>query len=683
MTTRTWWWIALLVLILVLAITVVIYYLVRRYRWGQKCVFSPPNKSNLIPKYLTSVDLQTDSSNCGIIGTKCRTTLGEVCTAGACVCADQKLTQCADGCVNLKSDVNNCGTCGTTCRVGEICNNGSCVCAAGSVICGNQCVNLSDDRMNCGLCGSICPDGQVCIQGVCQIPLSCGNTQTDIQNCGTCGNRCVPSGQPYTGACCNGTCTNLAQDELNCGICGNICPIGFICVEGTCVDVENNARYCGQQLATCGYGQICCAGQCVNVVDDPNNCGQCGNVCPSELPQCIRGVCAKEDPFNCGVSSINCVALYGASGVCLNGVCLDKQNSSEACGVNLSVCANDGVTKCCRGTCTAINTIDNCGTCGNNCASIYNDPSADPACVWESSTGNYVCVDRNTNRQHCGTDNINCGNSDCVGGVCLSSASLVTSCGPEQTNCTAIGAARCCAGKCYRENDPYNCGGCNITCFPGSSCIQVGSTYQCINLSTNNSNCGVPGRVCSATETCINGQCTSFSTSNCGTLAYNCNSLAGSVSRPGCCPAPSSSTVYSCVDLDVDVANCGSCGNVCPGGADAICVNGVCLTNSSTSCGVNQQNCSLLTPTTASHRCCNLQCVRVKLNPTSTTTPYVEDSFTNCGACNTVPPGPYFLGWKCCNGTYKNTQTDAANCGQCGRVCSGSTPNCSNGNCVA
>jgi hypothetical protein len=354
------------------------------------------------------------------------------------------------------------------------------------------------------------------------------------------------------------------------------------------------------------------------------------------------------------------VLLYGASAVCLNGVCHDKQSSPDACGNNLSVCTDDGgMTQCCDGVCTSTITSENCGACGNNCfARFADDLNTDPACVYEVTTSTYVCVDRNTNRQHCGVNDDNCGSSDCVDGKCLTSAALLTSCGPEKIDCKAIGATSCCAGKCYYENDPYNCGGCNNTCFPGSSCIKIGSVYQCINLSTSNTNCGVPGRVCAVNEQCVNGSCTTFNPSNCGAQQTNCNNFSPALAQPGCCSVLLSPTQYNCVDLKNDVQNCGACGVQCAGGANALCVNGVCVVNSATNCGLNQQNCTSLAGSSSSiFQCCNLECVRVKLNPVSVITPYAEDAFAHCNDCNTTPPGLYTAGWKCCNGAYKNTKS--------------------------
>jgi hypothetical protein len=58
----------------------------------------------------------------------------------------------------------------------------------------------------------------------------------------------------------------------------------------------------------------------------------------------------------------------------------------------------------------------------------------------------------------------------------------------------------------------------------------------CVNLSTNNGNCGSCGNICSGlTATCCGGGCTSLKTdeSNCGTCGHKCS--IGSTCESGSC----------------------------------------------------------------------------------------------------------------------------------------------------
>lgn len=90
-------------------------------------------------------------------------------------------------------------------------------------------------------------------------------------------------------------------------------------------------------------------------------------------------------------------------------------------------------------------------------------------------------------------------------------------------------------------------------CVPGACCNgnQTCCSGACVDLSSNNNNCGACGNVCPGGDTCCSGEC---------------------------------------ANLSNDDNNCGSCGNVCPAGTS--CVGGACVSNNNTSCG----NCGNITP---------------------------------------------------------------------------------------
>jgi len=101
-----------------------------------------------------------------------------------------------------------------------------------------------------------------------------------------------------------------------------------------------------------------------------------------------------------------------------------------------------------------------------------------------------------------------------------------------------------------------------------------------------------------------------------------------------------------CVELSLDIGNCGACGNSCPSGQS--CVNGTC-------------GCK------AGKTLCNGDCSDLNTDT------------NNCGSCGVAcTAGQYCQYGEClcssgttnCNGTCTSTQSDSNNCGSCGNQCS-------------
>ena len=80
---------------------------------------------------------------------------------------------------------------------------------------------------------------------------------------------------------------------------------------------------------------------------------------------------------------------------------------------------------------------------------------------------------------------------------------------------------------------------------------------QCVNLQTDQYNCGSCGNSCIGSQVCQNGHCSA-------------NIVLGSV----LCFLPFHNCNDQCVDLQTDMTNCGDCGTTCTYGQT--CVNGAC-----------------------------------------------------------------------------------------------------------
>lgn len=139
------------------------------------------------------INHMTDPRHCGTPGVACMA--GEACVTGVCTCngADggvggecpAGLSCTASGCIDVMTDPSNCGTLGTVCRAGETCTAGMCGCGTsgtrctmggigmcGQTCCGNQCVYVDD--YNCGGCGVACTGTDVCVHGAFGGMTHCG-----------------------------------------------------------------------------------------------------------------------------------------------------------------------------------------------------------------------------------------------------------------------------------------------------------------------------------------------------------------------------------------------------------------------------------------------------------------------------------------------------------------------------
>jgi hypothetical protein len=174
-------------------------------------------------------------------------------------------------------------------------------------------------------------------------------------------------------------------------------------------------------------------------------------------------------------------------------------------------------TSMCSGMCADLKTdTANCGKCGNACPAMATCVQGSCQCPAGSTRCGNACVDTKTDNANCGKCGSICGGADA---------------GPIMGGGT------------------YGCvmGTCGIMCpSPKIEC-----TGACVDVKTDNDNCGMCGNPCMAmTEQCMAGMC-------CKTGNTICNNM--------------------CTDTSGDPKNCGMCGNVCPMNMPA-CTGGKCST---------------------------------------------------------------------------------------------------------
>lgn len=196
--------------------------------------------------------------------------------------------------------------------------------------------------------------------------------------------------------------------------------------------------------------------------------------------------------------------------------------------------------------------IECTGTCCD-CGGVTCEPS-ETCC-------DHVCVDLQTDHDHCNSCTIACGvDQDCCAGECKNIYE-------DSNNCDGCGIV--CSGA-----TPICCNG---DCCTTDSCCFVDDILTCVIGNPNH--CGTCNNVCKNDETCCNEVCLltiSFQTDedNCGGCGITCEP------SKTCCSG-------SCIDvMGSDTSNCGACGRACEFGE--ICLNGVCKDP----CAVN--NCSFI-----------------------------------------------------------------------------------------
>jgi hypothetical protein len=242
------------------------------------------------------------------------------------------------------------------------------------------------------------------------------------------------------------------------------------------------------------------------------------------------------------------------------------------------------------------------GLCRDRCTAAY--LAADGRCVQNAQCSDTccsgVCVKAGTDPKNCGTCGHACATGQsCIGGTCCNSCAGV--CCPSGTFCCkdqcVPDGSKCCVD--VTGNFTAICGPTDTCCFgmlnngvrgsctpPGNTCCPDGHTYEAPNSSDSvccNPNGG--SVACHAGQTCCSGTCIDLTSddTNCGSCGHIC--LSGEHCQNGSCNGcPSGQMqcpgVAMCIS-DTDYICCSKSGlgycttNVAPGEGGAVCCDKV------------------------------------------------------------------------------------------------------------
>ena len=366
------------------------------------------------------------NSNCSRCGNRCAA--GQTCLSGTCQnvipCGSTYCNKSTEICVENSvccAKGSNSQLCDGACCDGHCCDD---VCCDADKKCvGFVCCEETDNDALCNgeCCANVCADGVCCIadeiecegqcwDGKCVEDVQCPSYAVDLLCNGECCHEdgCVAgigccdyddiACTAGTDGCCSGNCED---DSACCTTAGEVACNGECC--GNCLVDDAGSRQCceaGDRVICngeccdgacvedlcCEAGEINCNGECCygTCTDNATCCppgeeaNEDGGCCPTGNTycngECCDGSCAPDGVVN---GEVCCAS--GGEFAC-DGACC---RSGEACyefGAAGEICAwgpacqedddcpdGEGFAKCCRGICSTLNDVDNCGGCHVPC----------------------------------------------------------------------------------------------------------------------------------------------------------------------------------------------------------------------------------------------------------------------------------------------------------------------------
>jgi hypothetical protein len=401
------------------------------------------------------------------------------------------------------------------CLAGFICRDGLCRSANGGGLGGGAGGGDGGLPKTC----TACPSGQVC--------------DRDTGSCVAC--------SPHEMRCddgldddCDGLtdcddpdCLGLQCDDKNSCTSAEACQSDGTCAGGTVLDCSAPPNDCSAPEGTCDPA----TGACVYPPIDAGTACDDSSVCTLGDHCDGAGHCIGASTVSCNAPPTMCFELQGvcdADAGCiytpkLQGTVCDDGNPctrGEACddggtcsgGTGLSCVSPPGPCFARQGACDATGT-----TC------TYKPLASGTAC----SDGNACTVGDTCNATGACVPGPSCPNSDpCKTRSCVAGACVYANRG-NGTSCGSAASKRCCGGNCVDiSSDRSNCGGCGSTCASGYACESVAVTTQCSPHPASTS-----GRCrCAANSQCPRNQiCTTvYATLRCAPPAAS-NCAAGEV----------------------------------------------------------------------------------------------------------------------------------------------------------
>ena len=371
--------------------------------------------------------------------------------------------------------------------------------------------------------------------------------------------------------------------DIEYGLCNvdTTCEIGKEIVKTT---IDGHTQYTYQDIAICSTchfeNAIICDGKCVDMMRNPNACGGCGNVCKQ-----------KES--------------------CIDGICQTKTEEKNCCGDACKRCESN--EKCSNGKCII---ATECDIDEYKC--FCNDQEGSKCTANETPEYKVLCVNPK--------DSKSCGATDCehFGKICHPGQACVNG------NCVCPGnlVMDTNSGECLDPKSEMSCGAtleqvkdgiitqCGANEYCEESVCRCKSGYArenddspCIDVLSDNDNCGKINHKCPTNSNCNNGQCicdkglvlcgsecieprisqccgfevdenskTPFDT--CNIELEDCNSVVGSAHIYECACRFGKDENGNCIDTNSNNKYCGddkdNCENIIGG---AICVEGSCKCN--------------------------------------------------------------------------------------------------------